>query len=212
MEYKWSDRTNVNPCRLDPFGWLVHQNFVAEDRSLLIGSCNSIWSKCLFLIKSKLCVWWLKHIESYWIILNHIESYWIILLYNHLETPFQVSLNFVWHRGAEAVPSFTMLCSFRRGANECCIHGLGQVEMGEIPLTSMNPKKKNVDFPWQKIPEATVLQSCDVIMNYDDKWWYFFYTVYVDVLDCFGTMTYGFTPILINISWNMGLDFYKIYT
>ncbi|CAJ1393976.1 unnamed protein product [Effrenium voratum] len=23
-----------------------------------------------------------------------------------------------------AVPSFTMLCSFRRGANECCIHGL----------------------------------------------------------------------------------------
>lgn len=25
----------------------------------------------------------------------------------------------------EAVPSFTMLCSFRRGANECCIHGLG---------------------------------------------------------------------------------------
>lgn len=41
--------------------------------------------------------------------------------------------------------------------------------MGEIPLTSMNPKKKSVDFPWQKIPEATVLQSCDVIMNYDDK-------------------------------------------
>ena len=40
---------------------------------------------------------------------------------------------------------------------------------GGNPTDFDESEKKSVDFPWQKIPEATVLQSCDVIMNYDDK-------------------------------------------
>ena len=88
----------------------------------------------------------IQYILWYVSIYLYIYIYYLYIYMHHccvcLSTAFAGLLTTVSPGGTlEAVPSFTMLCSFRRGANECCIHGLGG-QWGE----------KIVLFWWSTVP------------------------------------------------------------
>lgn len=85
----------------------------------------------------------------------HCVLYMYIYIYRGLIVWYNIDISTGFARRLEAVPSFTMLCSFRRGANECCIHGLGH-----------RPGRKKTT--WQSMWEST---SFFILMSFFFNWW-----------------------------------------